>query len=114
MENLAANKESLNITLEIFIKASNRTLVEKITEVSDALNVSRLISNYFAFLMQGKIEQMSATDFLKLFSQGKLPHTESIRRCRQKLQEENPELRGLNYVQRQDIGYQTSKSIKDL
>ena len=42
MENLAANKESLNITLEIFIKASNRTLVEKITEVSDALNVSRL------------------------------------------------------------------------
>lgn len=74
----------------------------------------RLISNYFAFLMQGKIEQMSATDFLKLFSQGKLPHTESIRRCRQKLQEENPELRGLNYVQRQDIGYQTSKSIKDL
>tara|TARA_Y100000004_G_scaffold94601_1_gene105994 strand:+ start:654 stop:962 length:309 start_codon:yes stop_codon:yes gene_type:complete len=74
----------------------------------------RLISNYFAFLMQDKIDNMSAKDFLKLFSQGKLPHTESIRRCRQKLQEENSELRGLNYVQRQDIGYQTRKSIKDL
>ena len=42
MKNLATNKESLNRTLEIYIKASNRTLVEKITEVSEALNISRL------------------------------------------------------------------------
>ena len=74
----------------------------------------RLISNYFAFLMKDKINNMSAKDFLQLFSEGKLPHTESIRRCRQKLQEENIKLRGKNYTERKDAGDKTSKLINDL
>jgi len=32
--------------------------------------------------------------FLKIIADGDMPHWESIRRCRQKLQEDNPELRG--------------------
>jgi len=74
----------------------------------------RLISNYFAFLLEDKIDEMSAKDFLKLFSKGKLPHTESISRCRRKLQEENPKLRGKNYIDRKDAGDKTSKLINDL
>jgi len=74
----------------------------------------RLISNYFAFLLEDKINDMTAKDFLKLFSEGKLPHTESISRCRRKLQEENIKLRGKNYTDRKDAGDKTSKLIHDL
>ena len=40
---------------------------------------------------------ISASTFLKFFSDGILTSPESIRRMRQKLQEENEELRGKNY-----------------
>ncbi len=39
--------------------------------------------------------------FLAMYGMGKLSNAESIRRCRQKLQQENPELRGGNYKGRQ-------------
>ena len=39
--------------------------------------------------------------FLAKYGMGKLSNAESIRRCRQKLQQENPELRGGNYKGRQ-------------
>ena len=39
-------------------------------------------------------------DFLMAFSQGKFSSPESIRRMRQKLQEENEELRGSNQIER--------------
>ena len=38
-----------------------------------------------------------ATDLLKALAQGKLTSSESIRRSRQKIQEEHPELRGTKY-----------------
>ncbi len=38
--------------------------------------------------------RISGYDFLVLYSEGKLTNAETIRRVRQKLQEENPELRG--------------------
>lgn len=38
--------------------------------------------------------------FLTLLSKGKLSNFESIRRCRQKLQELHPELRGDKYLER--------------
>ena len=40
-------------------------------------------------------------NFLALYGLGELSNAESIRRCRQKLQQENPELRGGNYKGRQ-------------
>ena len=36
-------------------------------------------------------------DVMEKIENGELPKLESIRRCRQKLQEENPDLRGENY-----------------
>ena len=47
-------------------------------------------------------ENVSAYDLLKHLSQKKLTNAESIRRSRQKIQQENPELRGENYKPRQD------------
>ena len=41
--------------------------------------------------------------FLSLYGKGELSNAESIRRCRQKLQQENPELRGGNYKGRQMV-----------
>lgn len=61
------------------------------------------------------IDQMSAMDFLTAFSNGDLTNPESIRRCRQKLQQENKELRGRLWKERHEkqdevrdqLGYNT-------
>ena len=43
---------------------------------------------------------IDAKSFLKMYSERKFTSAESIRRCRQKLQEETPGLRGRSYAQR--------------
>jgi hypothetical protein len=49
-----------------------------------------------------KIEKgLSATEFLAIYSEGKLPNSESITRCRRKVQEDHPELRGTLYEEKQ-------------
>lgn len=47
-------------------------------------------------------KNVSVKGFLKLLSEGKLTNAESIRRCRQKVQEQFPHLRGDNYKLRQE------------
>lgn len=44
-------------------------------------------------------------DFLKSFSLGKFTSAESIRRCRQKLQEDFPGLRGKSYATRHNADF---------
>ena len=61
-----------------------------------------LIAVYWAYEVgTNKLEEMSAKALLKELSTGNLPSAESIRRSRQKIQEENPELRGCKYNKRQ-------------
>jgi hypothetical protein len=55
-------------------------------------------------------ESLSA--FLNDLANGKLTSPESIRRCRQKLQEENPSLRGDNYKQRHKETTKVKKELK--
>lgn len=57
------------------------------------------------------LANISGFDFLKYFADGKLSSPESIRRARQKIQEENPNLRGDTYVERQHLSIQTRKLI---
>ena len=45
---------------------------------------------------------LSAFEFLQIYANGNIPNSESITRCRRKIQEENPELRGKNYQERQE------------
>ena len=54
---------------------------------------------------------ITAYDFLKFYSEGKLTNAETIRRVRQKLQEENPELRGTVNEARQKEGEEVRKTI---
>ena len=54
---------------------------------------------------------MTAYDFLRLYSEGRLTNAETIRRVRQKIQEENPDLRGTVNEARQEQGEQVRKNI---
>lgn len=64
-------------------------------------------------------KDIPAWDFLFEFSKGSLTSSESVRRCRQKLQEENPHLRGKKWAlrhqqgdnMRQNVGTQGRLSI---
>ena len=50
----------------------------------------------------GANPNMSAMDFLRMYAAGAFTSPETIRRCRQKLQEEYPHLRGNKYKIRHD------------
>lgn len=63
----------------------------------------RLISNVLAYVIRKKYGEGGfdkCKPFLKMYSEGRLPNFETIRRTRQKLQEENPQLRGKRYKER--------------
>ena len=64
-------------------------------------NDQALIANIWwrELVTQGK-DKSTAFEFLKVFSEGKLSNPESIRRSRQKIQEEEPSLRGDSYYAR--------------
>ena len=54
----------------------------------------------------------SYLNFLRLYGTGKLTNAESIRRCRAKIQEHNPHLRGENYKRRQhELQLETKKEL---
>tara|TARA_Y100001951_G_scaffold102529_1_gene109341 strand:+ start:950 stop:1261 length:312 start_codon:yes stop_codon:yes gene_type:complete len=53
-------------------------------------------------------------DFLALIASGDLPSSESIRRCRQKLQELNPELRGELWDKRHQMQEQVKEELKEM
>ena len=61
-------------------------------------NDQALIANIWwrELVTRGK-DKSTAFEVLKIFSEGKLSNPESIRRSRQKIQEEQPELRGISY-----------------
>lgn len=48
----------------------------------------------------------SVLEFLTMFSKGHFTSAESIRRCRQKLQQEYPGLRGKTYAARHNVNYE--------
>jgi hypothetical protein len=49
-----------------------------------------------------------------LIANGNLPSSESIRRCRQKLQELNPELRGELWDKRHQMQTQVKEELKEM
>lgn len=60
------------------------------------------------------IENMSAKELLQAYVDGRLTSAETIRRCRQKLQEQKVELRGSNYVVRKEEGDEFNHEVHDL
>lgn len=64
----------------------------------------KLIATFYFYEAGGSevLKNKSALDFLQEFSQKKYVSSESIRRVRQKIQEENVHLRGVSYKHRKD------------
>ena len=90
--------------------------VENILIVKPALRNSdnRLIANYWAIEIGAKnLEGLTAQDFLKLFSEGKLTPPESITRARRKVQEENPALQGEVYKKRHQNAKDVQRGINE-
>ena len=56
---------------------------------------------------------MTAIDFLNEFSKGKLTSPESIRRARQKIQEDNELLRGFSYKLRKNLSEEVRLNINN-
>ena len=59
-----------------------------------------------------KPKEQTAMEFLSLLSSGQLPSFESISRCRRKLQEQYPQLRGKKYGERQGEQKKVIEQIK--
>lgn len=73
---------------------------------------NRLMANIWANeLRQTGIHEISNHDFLTIFAKGLLTSPESIRRARQKVQEENPHLRGKSYKARHEKAKEVSSLI---
>lgn len=53
-------------------------------------------------------------DFAMIYKDGKLASSESIRRCRQKLQELHPELRGKSYSKRHKEQSSVKQQLKEM
>lgn len=58
--------------------------------------------------------ELSAREFLEMFSKGVLTNPESIRRCRAKIQEQDSSLRGEFYKQKKNDGKVVKNNIHKL
>jgi len=76
----------------------------------------RLIATYWMREVGSKdaLDYMSATKFLTNFVEGAYTSPESIRRMRQKIQEEDESLRGKSYYKRQKIEQDVRSKIRSL
>ena len=95
------------------IKQKVRSILELVPSTRD--NDNELISTYWENELGHEIINMSAETFLKIYATSNvLTSAESIRRNRQKIQEQNEHLRGLKYRVRQILGEEVRQTIKDL
>ena len=77
-------------------------------------NDQMLVSlTWFYHLGRDTVKSLSAWDLLTKLSKNKLPNAESIRRCRQKLQEHNKDLRGKKYEERHKLECEVKEEIKN-
>lgn len=95
------------------IKEAVTSLLEKHPHLRDDDN--KLIATIWRCEVgKENMDGLSALAFLIYFAKGRLSSAESIRRSRQKIQEDRPELRGLNYKNRQRKGEETKILINKI
>jgi predicted transcriptional regulator len=94
---------------------SNKAKIEKMLKERKSLRDSDNQLIKAVWISQVKtLNNMSAADLLNMLASGRLVNPETVRRCRQKIQEENPSLRGKTYRMRKSIGKEMKKDIKGL
>lgn len=75
---------------------------------------SKLLATFWHNEMNRMSTSINGFDVLSKIAKGELTKPESIRRVRQKIQEENPELRGEVWLEKKLISEQVRLQIKDL
>ena len=95
------------------IKDKVRSILELVPSTRD--NDSELISIFWEQELGHEMINLSAERFLTMFAHSNvLTNAESIRRNRQKIQEQNEHLRGLKYKVRQILSEEVRQTIKNL
>jgi hypothetical protein len=80
------------------IKSVKETVKGMLTEVEELRDSDdKLIASIWYNEAVVNNPKLSALDLLSFLGQGKLTNSEAIRRARQKIQEQEPSLRGNNY-----------------
>ena len=75
-------------------------------------NDERLMANiWYKFIGDNTLTYTSGFNVLSMLSKGKLPSYESISRCRRKIQELKPKLRGEKWTERQKRAKKIKKEI---
>lgn len=95
----------------IKVQDSVKNLLEAYPKLRD--NDVRLVASYY-YNNISNINQMSAINLLEVMVNGNLPSPDTITRARRKLQEKHPELRGVNYVDRQKLEKQVRENINKI
>jgi hypothetical protein len=76
---------------------------------------SKLVANIWAdYIGYDNLDKITSRQLLQLFADGNLPQFETIRRTRQKIQEQNAHLRGNAYIERKNRGSELTKNIHSL
>lgn len=92
------------------LKSKITKLLTDVPRLRDSDN--KLIATiWYSQLSKETIKTMSAFDFLQAFSNGVLSNPEACRRSRQKIQEQNHDLRGKSYKNRKLAGKEFKKTI---
>lgn len=94
------------------MRESIKQLLIKYPHLRDSDN--KLIASIWKFQIQGlgyNVMKGTIAETLILVANGRLTSSETIRRTRQKVQEEEPELRGASYKSRQRTGENVRKNI---
>jgi len=94
------------------LKNKVENLLRKYPHLRDSDN--KLISTIWYDESEVSLKDISAYEFLSRYCRGHFTNTESIRRIRQKLQENFIELRGSSYKSRQLKSTKFKKEIKNL
>jgi hypothetical protein len=95
------------------IKDKVKSILELVPSTRD--NDSELISIFWEQELGHEMINLSAERFLTMFAHSNvLTNAETIRRTRQKIQEQNEELRGLKFKVRKVLAEEVRQTIKDL
>jgi hypothetical protein len=95
------------------IKDKVKSILELVPSTRD--NDSELISIFWEQELGYEMINLSAERFLTMFAHSNvLTNAETIRRTRQKIQEQNEDLRGLKFKVRKVLAEEVRQTIKDL
>jgi hypothetical protein len=95
------------------IKDKVKSILELVPSTRD--NDSELISIFWEQELGPEMINLTAERFLTMFAHSNvLTNAEKIRRTRQKIQEQNEDLRGLKFKVRKVLAEEVRQTIKDL